>query len=78
MRLFCCFVLLSLVFACSSGSNRKISIGFVDALEDETLAKARQGFFVALKDSGYVKDDNMKVIYRNAQNDLPVILSHRE
>ncbi|MEX1189281.1 MAG: ABC transporter substrate-binding protein [Bacteroidia bacterium] len=64
---------ISILISCSSSSSQQVKIGFVDALEDETLAKARQGFFVALKDSGYVKDKNMEVIYRNAQNDLPVL-----
>lgn len=69
LSFFLCLTLLS----CGSNSQKKIKIGFVDALEDETLAKARQGFFVALKDSGYVKDENIDIIYRNAQNDLPVL-----
>ena len=63
---------LSLI-SCGSNSQFKVRVGFVDAFEDETLAKARQGFFIALKDSGYIKDQNMEVIYRNAQNDLPVL-----
>lgn len=49
-------------------------IGFVDIVEDETLAQARKGFFKALNDSGFVKDKNTEIIYRNAQNDLPTLI----
>lgn len=67
------FFLCVTFFSCHSNSQFKVSVGFVDAFEDETLLKARQGFFIALKDSGFVKDKNMQVIYRNAQNDLTVL-----
>lgn len=71
------FTFLFLIFI-SSCQNQSANpgnpvIGFIDALEDETLAQARKGFFSALKDSGFVKDSNMTVIYRNAQNDIPLL-----
>lgn len=73
MARFLAFFLCLSLLSCGSKAPGKVRIGFVDALEDETLAKARQGFFVALKDSGFVKDETIEVIYRNAQNDLPVL-----
>jgi putative tryptophan/tyrosine transport system substrate-binding protein len=49
-------------------------VGFVDALEDETLAQARYGFIAALKDSGFSEDKKtIKIQYRNAQNDQPTL-----
>jgi putative ABC transport system substrate-binding protein len=50
-------------------------VGFLDLLEDATLAEAKKGFFVALKDSGFsATDGTLEVIYRNAQNDQPTLL----
>lgn len=47
-------------------------VGFVDAFEDNTIAQAKQGFFDALKKNGYSEDQKtIKVIYRNAQGDIP-------
>jgi putative tryptophan/tyrosine transport system substrate-binding protein len=49
-------------------------VGFVDALQDETLAQARIGFVAALKDSGFSEDKKtVKIEYRNAQNDQPTL-----
>jgi putative tryptophan/tyrosine transport system substrate-binding protein len=48
-------------------------VGFVDALQDETLAQARYGFVAALKDSGFIDKKNITIQYRNAQNDQPTL-----
>lgn len=49
-------------------------IGFADAFEDETLALARDGFFQALEDQGFSeKQENIKIIQRNAQGDIPAL-----
>jgi putative tryptophan/tyrosine transport system substrate-binding protein len=69
----CLFLLLISLVACNNFSNHKIKIGFLDLLQDETLAQAKRGFFVALKDSGF-DDKNIDIIYRNAQNDQPSLL----
>jgi putative tryptophan/tyrosine transport system substrate-binding protein len=69
------FTLLAAFLAACSGKNQKqYVVGFVDIVEDETLAQARKGFFKALNDSGFVKDKNIEIIYRNAQNDLPTLI----
>lgn len=50
-------------------------IGFLDYVEDATLAQARDGFMKALADSGFSEDNNtLSVIYRNAQGDQPTLL----
>jgi putative ABC transport system substrate-binding protein len=58
---------------CQNASDKKIKVGFLDLMQDETLAQAKRGFFVALKDSGF-DDNNIDIIYRNAQNDQPALL----
>jgi putative tryptophan/tyrosine transport system substrate-binding protein len=59
--------------ACQSSDDKRIKIGFLDLLQDETLAQAKRGFFVAMRDSGF-SEDNVNIIYRNAQNDQPALL----
>jgi putative ABC transport system substrate-binding protein len=70
---------LSLLISCSNSSTstgKKIpKVGFLDMLEDATLAQAKKGFFVALNDSGFSPTDGtLEIIYRNAQNDQPTLL----
>ncbi len=49
-------------------------IGFLDFVEDATLAKAKQGFFDALDKSGFSeKDSTVEIIYSNAQGDIPTL-----
>jgi len=56
--------------------NNKIPvIGFIDFVQDETLAKAKTGFIDALAKEGYSEDKNtIEVIYKNAQGDQPTLL----
>ena len=50
-------------------------IGFIDYVEDVTLAQAKKGFMDALRDSGFSEENNtLNVIYRNAQGDQPTLL----
>lgn len=49
-------------------------VGFTDAFEDATIARARNGFTDALKKSGFSEDDKtVRIIYRNAQGDIPTL-----
>ncbi len=49
-------------------------VGFVDAFEDSTIGQARDGFFQALRDRGYdEKQGTLRVVYRNAQGDIPTL-----
>jgi len=51
------------------------TIGFIDYVEDETLAQARKGFFDALGKQGFSEQDKtINVIYKNAQGDQPTLL----
>lgn len=58
--------------AASPQENKIPIIGFLDMVEDETLAKARKGFFDAMETEGFSeKDKTVSVIYTNAQGDIP-------
>jgi putative ABC transport system substrate-binding protein len=78
LRLPVLFVLLVLISACSSAPEQEKDvpvIGFIDFVEDATLAKAREGFFDALKAGGFSEDSGtIEVIYKNAQGDQPTLL----
>lgn len=72
-------LLLTGVVGCGNGPMQRESkvpkVGFLDLLEDATLAQAKKGFFIALKDSGYsVSNGTLEVLYRNAQGDQPTLL----
>ena len=68
------FILLFAFISCnSSNNNQSKTIAFLDAFEDATVAQAKKGFFTALKDSGFIQDKNLNVIYRNAQGDIPAL-----
>lgn len=75
---FLSFVILALCF-CSCRNNQStkkdslIEIGFIDAFEDATLAKARNGFVDALKLNGFVNDSNIHIKFLNAQGDIPML-----
>ncbi|HTA28293.1 MAG TPA: ABC transporter substrate-binding protein [Bacteroidia bacterium] len=63
---------LAIFCNCNTPKNNVPVVGFADAFEDNTIAQAKQGFFDALKKNGYSEDNNtLKVIYRNAQGDIP-------
>lgn len=80
MKLSAKFIILIAVnaAACNSSSStqeKKIPVvGYLDMVEDETLAKARKGFFDALESEGFSeKEKTLKVVYTNAQGDIPAL-----
>lgn len=59
----------------SNNGNEPPLIAFIDYTEDATLAKAKDGFFDALKEAGFSEDSNtIRMLYRNAQGDQPTLL----
>ncbi len=76
---FAAFFALCL-WACNTPQDKKETkcvpvIGFLDLLQDETLAQARKGFTDALAQGGFSeRDSTLKIIYRNAQGDQPTLL----
>ena len=70
------FLILICLVACSANEKKTVPIiGFLDLLQDETLAQAKNGFFDALKEEGFDETKKtIEVIYRNAQNDQPSLV----
>lgn len=67
-------ILLIGLLACQTTPEGVPQIGFVDAFEDDTIEKAREGFMDALAEAGYSEEDGtLSVIYRNAQGDIPTL-----
>lgn len=61
------------IFSCKEKNNLP-TVAFIDAFEDNTIAKAKQGFFDALKKNGFSEEQKtINVIYRNAQGNIPTL-----
>jgi putative ABC transport system substrate-binding protein len=70
------FLLSVFLFSCKNAKNKTTIpvIGFADAFQDETIARAKAGFFDALKQQDFSEEKgNIKIIYRNAQGDIPAL-----
>jgi len=66
--------LLALFAACDGGphASRPV-IGVVQVSSLTPLDEAREGFYKALADSGFVRDVNVTFLERNAQGDIPTL-----
>jgi putative tryptophan/tyrosine transport system permease protein len=65
---------LAIAIACGTKTETSRSIiGFVQVSSSPPLDDARDGFFKALTDSGYVRDSTITVLERNAQGDIPTL-----
>jgi putative tryptophan/tyrosine transport system substrate-binding protein len=66
---------ISLNFSCGSQKNANIPvIGFADAFQDNTIEQAKTGFIDALRKDGFdEKNGTLKIIYRNAQGNIPTL-----
>ena len=74
MRLFYFLSLFITLAGCQTKKSDVPRIAFADAFEDNTLARARQGFYDALKDSGFSEEKkNIELLYRNAQGNIPTL-----
>lgn len=69
------FFLPLFLYSCNSVKEEgKYKIGFVEAFEDATIAQAKTGFFDALAEKGFSEErNNLIIIYRNAQSDIPAL-----
>lgn len=79
LRILSAFVISICLVSCE---NRKSTpakgevpvIGFLDFVQDATVALAHQGFMNALRDSGFSEQDTSLVVhYVNAQGDIPTL-----
>jgi putative tryptophan/tyrosine transport system substrate-binding protein len=69
-------ILITQICSCQSQDkkNNVPVIGFLDFIEDPTIAQAKQGFFDALAEKGFSeKTGTIAVEYANAQGDIPVL-----
>jgi len=66
--------LLFILAACGSTTGGRPVIGYAQISSVEALDDARDGFFQALADSGYIRDSTIKVIERNAQGDIATLM----
>src|SRR3954454_19591031 len=72
------WLFVSVIFICiagctSSNSNTPV-VGFADAFEDNTIEQAKTGFIDALQKNGFdEKKGTVKIIYRNAQGNIPTL-----
>ena len=70
------FLLLIIFAGCFSRQDKSVPvIGFLDFMQDETLAQAKNGFMDALEEEGFSeKNKTIDIIYRNAQGDQPSLV----
>ena len=65
---------LALLTACGDGPHAaRPVIGVVQVSSLAPLDEAREGFYKALADSGFVRDVNVTFLERNAQGDIPTL-----
>src|SRR4051812_13602748 len=62
------------IAACNQSNSGVPIIGFADAFEDNTIKQAKTGFIDALQKNGFdEKKGTVKIIYRNAQGNIPTL-----
>ena len=69
-------LLILLIASCGEKKMEKDKpiIGFLDFIEDPTIALAKKGFFDALSANGFSeKDSTISIEYANAQGDIPTL-----
>ena len=72
------WLFISAIIICIAGCNQKKStipvVGFADAFQDNTIEQAKTGFIDALQKNGFdEKNGTVKIIYRNAQGNIPTL-----
>lgn len=70
------FLLAATFFGCKEVHLKNApTIGFMDAFEDATMQKAKQGFYDAMEKNGFSeKDTTINIIYKNAQGNIPTLV----
>ena len=68
-----CAFFLALAGCGGADHGRRPVIGVVQVSSLAPLDEAREGFFKALADSGFVRDVNVTFLERNAQGDIPTL-----
>lgn len=77
MKKYLQLLILVTLLSCNSKlptSDSKPVVGFLDFVEDATLAKARTGFFDALNKNGFSEKDSTLIVFKsNANGDIPTL-----
>ena len=72
------WLFISGIIICIAGCKQRNSnipvVGFADAFQDNTIEQAKTGFIDALQKNGFdEKKGTVKIIYRNAQGNIPTL-----
>jgi putative ABC transport system substrate-binding protein len=68
------FFFLIFIAACNQNKTNVPVVGFVGAFQDNTIEQAKNGFIDALQKNGFdEKNGTVKIIYRNAQGNIPTL-----
>jgi putative ABC transport system substrate-binding protein len=75
MKKWLLFSVITLCMACHHQQNAGVPVvGFADAFQDNTIEQAKTGFIDALQKNGFdEKNGTLKIIYRNAQGNIPTL-----
>jgi putative ABC transport system substrate-binding protein len=75
MKKWLLFSVITLRMACQHQQNSGVPVvGFADAFQDNTIEQAKTGFIDALRKNGFdEKNGTLKIIYRNAQGNIPTL-----
>jgi ABC-type uncharacterized transport system substrate-binding protein len=65
---------ICLLASCDSNAGGRPVLGFAQVSSAAPLDEARDGFFKALADSGYIDDSTITIIERNAQGDIATLM----
>jgi putative ABC transport system substrate-binding protein len=71
------YLIVGIIFfvACQQKQSSVPVVGFADAFQDNTIEQAKIGFIDALKKNGFdEKTGTVKIIYRNAQGNIPTLI----
>ena len=73
-KLFLISAVICFLAGCTHRDSKIPVVGFADAFEDNTIEQAKTGFFDALQKNGFdEKNGTLKIIYRNAQGNIPAL-----
>src|SRR6266550_3288520 len=73
LRYAVCLVALALSACGTKTETSRNIIGLAQVSSSAPLDDARDGFYRALADSGFVRDKNITILERNAQGDIPTL-----
>ncbi len=75
MKNWLLFSVIILCMSCNHSADSGVPVvGFADAFQDNTIEQAKTGFMDALRKDGFdEKKGTLKIIYRNAQGNIPTL-----